>query len=95
MESASLARNRAAIAIRRLPAVGFLSLIAFPTLGTAAASSAEFVNALDDGVAMDGFDVVAYFKKGAPVKGEKGTVKAKFLPYFTRSLVVRNYWYSA
>ena len=30
--------------------------------------ASEFVNALSDGVAMDGFDVVAYFD-GAPVKG--------------------------
>jgi len=71
MEDASLARNRITVAIRRLLAVSFLSLIAFPTLGTAAARSAELVNALDNGIAMDGFDVVAYFKQGAPVKGEK------------------------
>ena len=32
------------------------------------ASAAETLNAID-GVAMDGFDVVAYFKQGKPVKG--------------------------
>lgn len=71
MESTSLARNRATIAIRRLLVLGFLSLIAFPALGTTSANSAELVNALDNGVAMDGFDVVAYFEQGAPVRGEK------------------------
>ena len=71
MEDVSLARNRIMVAIRRLLAVGFVSLIAFPILGTAVARSAELVNALDNGIAMDGFDVVAYFKQGAPVKGDK------------------------
>ncbi len=36
--------------------------------GASRAQSDEFVNALTDGVAMDGFDVVAYFD-GAPAKG--------------------------
>ena len=38
-----------------------------PTAG--AADLDEFVNTLPDGVAMDGFDVVAYFD-GAPAKGD-------------------------
>jgi len=33
----------------------------------------EFVNALPDGIAMDGFDVVAYFR-GAPAKGSDSHV---------------------
>lgn len=47
-------------------AAGLLAIIGQATLG--AAESDEFVNALPDGVAMDGFDVVAYFH-GAPAKG--------------------------
>ncbi len=38
-------------------------------LGAVAAQADEFVNASPDGVAMDGFDVVAYFD-GAPAKGD-------------------------
>ena len=45
---------------------GLLSFVDQATLS--AAESDEFVNALPDGVAMDGFDVVAYFD-GAPAKG--------------------------
>lgn len=45
---------------------GLLSIVDQATLN--AAESDEFVNALPDGVAMDGFDVVAYFD-GAPAKG--------------------------
>ena len=46
-------------------------LVAGIVLGAAsvAARADEFVNALPDGVAMDGFDVVAYFD-GAPAKGD-------------------------
>ena len=39
------------------------------SFGAVAAQADEFVNALPDGGAMDGFDVVAYFE-GAPAKGE-------------------------
>lgn len=48
-------------------------LAAGVSLGSALAGAAdadEFVNALPDGVAMDGFDVVAYFN-GAPAKGDE------------------------
>jgi len=38
-------------------------------IGTSPALAAETVNALPDGVAMDGFDVVAYHTEGAPAKG--------------------------
>jgi len=69
MEHASLSGVRAVGALRRYLAVGILSLFLLPTTGVAVANSAELVNALDNGVAMDGFDVVAYFKKGAPMKG--------------------------
>ena len=46
-------------------------LLAGITLGTGvvAAQADEFVNTLPNGVAMDGFDVVAYFD-GAPAKGD-------------------------
>ncbi len=47
-------------------------LAAAVSLGSARAhgdGADEFVNALPDGVAMDGFDVVAYFS-GAPAKGD-------------------------
>ena len=47
-------------------AAGFAPIVGQTTLS--AAESDEFVNALPDGVAMDGFDVVAYFD-GAPAKG--------------------------
>ena len=39
------------------------------TLGVGVVTAEELVNALDDGVTMDGFDVVAYFKQAAPAKG--------------------------
>ena len=39
------------------------------SFGAVAAQADEFVNALPDGGAMDGFDVVAYFE-GAPAKGD-------------------------
>lgn len=71
MKSATIAVNRVVATGKRFLAVGFLSLIVISTLGTAAARSAELINALENGVAMDGFDVVAYFKRGAPVKGNE------------------------
>ena len=71
MRNAPFAGTRAIIAFRRFLAIGFLSLIVLPCVGVAAAKSGELVNALDSGVAMDGFDVVAYFKRGASVKGDE------------------------
>jgi len=71
MRKAPFTETRAIIAFRRFLAIGFLSLIVFPFIGVAAAKSEEPVDALDSGVAMDGFDVVAYFKRGAPVKGDE------------------------
>lgn len=71
MTIVTITRTRAASAARRLLAVGVLSLFVFPAIGAAPASSSERVNALDNGVAMDGFDVVAYFKEGAPAKGSE------------------------
>ena len=44
------------------------------TYGVRMASAEELVNALPDGVAMDGFDVVAYFEDGAPAKGSAAHV---------------------
>ncbi len=41
------------------------------TMGVGAAHAGAVVNALPDGVAMDGFDVVAYFTAGAPKRGDK------------------------
>ena len=43
-------------------------LIAIAT-GERAASAAEIVNATAEGIAIDGFDTVAYFEIGRPVKG--------------------------
>ena len=37
--------------------------------GMTAVQAGELVNALPDGVAMDGFDVVAYHTTGAPAAG--------------------------
>ena len=45
-----------------------LSLGLFLTFSQVAAMAQEPLNAID-GVAMDGFDVVAYFESGAPEKG--------------------------
>lgn len=45
----------------------FAAAMLFASIG--AASADEVVNALPDRVAMDGFDVVAYFDNGAPRKG--------------------------
>jgi YHS domain-containing protein len=39
------------------------------TMGVSAAHAGELVNAQADGVAVDGFDVVAYHTAGAPAKG--------------------------
>jgi hypothetical protein len=61
----------AVTAARRLLAVGVLSLFVFPAIVAVPASSGEPFNALDNGVAMDGFDVVAYFQQGAPAKGSE------------------------
>ena len=51
----------------RSTAMGFAVVL---TLGIGMAAAEELVNALEDDVAMDGFDVVAYFDAGAPAKGE-------------------------
>ena len=45
-----------------------LSLGLFLTFSQVAAMAQEPLNAID-GVAMDGFDVVAYFESGSPEKG--------------------------
>jgi len=60
---------RAVTTVRRILSSLFFSLIVLPTIGVSVASSEELVNALDNGVAMDGFDVVAYHTAGAPLKG--------------------------
>ena len=52
------------IAIRNLAAV--ISLLVFT-----ASASAELMNARPGGVAVKGYDVVAYFTKGAPVRGDE------------------------
>ncbi len=44
------------------------ALLLFVAVGATHAN--EFVNALPDGVAMDGFDVVAYHTLGEPTKGD-------------------------
>ena len=62
---------KAGVLSRRVLLAGVLAAGLSPIVGQAtlsAAESDEFVNALPDGVAMDGFDVVAYFD-GAPAKG--------------------------
>ena len=56
-------------ATRRVFLQGFAVVGLTLGLGIGAAQVAEqFVNALPDGIAMDGFDVVAYFD-GGPAKG--------------------------
>jgi YHS domain-containing protein len=55
--------------VRQILIAVFFSLVILPAAGTSVARSAELVNALDNGVAMDGFDVVAYHTAGAPIKG--------------------------
>lgn len=60
---------RAVAGVRRVLAAVFLSLIILPAAGVSMAFSEELLNALDNGVAMDGFDVVAYQTVGAPKKG--------------------------
>lgn len=63
---------KAGILSRRALLAGVLAVGLSPAIAdedeTSGAGSDEFVNALSDGVAMDGFDVVAYFD-GAPAKG--------------------------
>ena len=62
---------KAGIVSRLALLAGLLTAGLSPIVGQATLSSAvsdEFVNALPGGVAMDGFDVVAYFY-GAPAKG--------------------------
>ena len=67
---------KAGILSRRALLAGVLAAGLSPVVGQAiadedgasGAQSDEFVNALSDGVAMDGFDVVAYFD-GAPARG--------------------------
>jgi YHS domain-containing protein len=39
-------------------------------IGAGTSHAGELVNSLDDGVAMDGFDVVAYHTAGAPATGK-------------------------
>jgi YHS domain-containing protein len=47
-----------------------LALALLAGVGTAIAETAAPLNQTADGVAMDGFDVVAYFTDGAPAKGD-------------------------
>lgn len=51
--------------------VTFFAMVMTLFLGAGAAHAGDFVNALPSGVAMDGFDVVAYHTKGAPALGDK------------------------
>ena len=70
-----LAAN-AVVMSRRALIVGVLAMSVSTSLNQPAAGhkghtdseASEFVNTLPDGIAMDGFDVVAYFD-GAPAKG--------------------------
>lgn len=60
--------------IRNIPgkiSIGLAALALAFALGTASAAAGEAVNALPSGVAMDGFDVVAYHTQGAPAKGSE------------------------
>ena len=68
--TSAVAMSRRALIVG-VVAVGVSTGFYQPTVGHQAHASSqagEFVNALPDGVAMDGFDVVAYFD-GAPAKG--------------------------
>ena len=53
---------RPAPRIQQIIAAALLALVMSATYGVRMASAEELVNALPDGVAMDGFDVVAYFE---------------------------------
>lgn len=55
--------------VRRSVAAAAVALALVLTLHVGAARAGELVNALADGTAMDGFDVVAYHTAGAPAKG--------------------------
>ena len=61
--------ENAAVLSRRVLLQGVLAAGIALGSGVVAAQAEEFVNALPDGIAMDGFDVVAYFD-GAPAKGD-------------------------
>ena len=63
---AGILSRRALIAV--VLAAGLSSVVGQTTADDEGVSADEFVNALPDGVAMDGFDVVAYFD-GAPARG--------------------------
>ena len=54
---------------RRIFLQGFAATTVAFSLGIGTAHADQVVNALPDGVAVDGFDVVAYFD-GAPAKGD-------------------------
>jgi YHS domain-containing protein len=55
---------------RRLPAgLLVMVLLAVPAAAGRVASAAEIVNATAAGIAVDGFDTVAYFELGRPTKG--------------------------
>lgn len=55
--------------IRLEPLQGLLFVAAVLLLAVAPARAEEMVNATKDGIAIDGFDAVAYFEIGRPVKG--------------------------
>jgi YHS domain-containing protein len=50
-----------------IPALLFISIITFSCSAT---SSIAPINASSDGIALKGYDTVAYFTMGKPVKGE-------------------------
>jgi YHS domain-containing protein len=54
---------------RRAVVGGVAALALTLAIGVAPSHAGELVNAQKDGVAMDGFDVVAYHTAGAPAKG--------------------------
>lgn len=54
---------------RRTVVMGVAALALTLSIGFGSSYAAELVNAQADGVAMDGFDVVAYHTAGAPAKG--------------------------
>ena len=53
----------------RVVTASIVSLMIFSFVAMRSAGAEEVVNALDNNVAMDGFDVVAYFEQDAPAKG--------------------------
>jgi YHS domain-containing protein len=54
---------------RRTVVKGVAALALTVSIGAGTSHAGELVNAQADGVAMDGFDVVAYHTAGAPAKG--------------------------